>query len=887
MLKPNPSLVIDHNGTEFKKFYQGVLDYIDAGHFNADLIDSFLDTLEMQITSWLANPPLKPEHAIGAMRVILNGYLENQELYILRGKLSNLRGMIYKQGFFQIKPNLKQAEFCFKEAIAFGYQPAWENLGDLYFERASLNQMEVNNISIFNEAMIAYNNAGKNAKAKLVKNCYMALFKETLKLGNIDEAIANLNAIKKSLKGEKDNPDFKAVKSFVDSVPDLTKFKLSLEDAQRITAQSIISMTCPLARAVDTFLQVQNKLILDEENPIFDYYHARALYQFIKCLEKEKLLEEAGLYREQAKCLQQKIIDGHSYTDFMQPLVNFARGLGKEDDFNLFSQLPFSAKRYLTQSIKEGCYLAYSYLANIEQIDNPAASEALYKIGAETGDARCQISYFHRYIAYQLDHLTKDDIHAEINFCQQALNLLRKIIDNPFTLEENLEYFQFKYSEIEARLRENADYPKILTTTAWQEENEVDLNELLTLFEMYQTTHEKEYKVRLTILKKIETKATDLLTTDLPSTLKNKLEELVSKSGVAFEYINAAHYRVKLDRLAKQSLTHRTKHFTSFLKKRGRLAPQYYLEYIDPKHRKPELKQLWLASATTKNLFAWIKDNEEIKNLDKIEKVIYLSPDRLEQFQIIMHHDQAYYVASGKPVVEGKYLYAFSFTHELYIGEENNFQNQFEAFHHSSFFAGKPLLCAGEIIFKEGKAIHISNYSGHYIPSINVLYQTIISLRSKGYLDEDFTIGLVGCDIPTDCPFDLKKLTLTGFRLFYFGVNFLSLLKNKPTEKDEPEKFPEQSNDKKAKIEEGHEIILEIEQQIVNYLLAREKHEIKKQEVIKNALEYNHSFWSFTSYSIEINNSIRKVPYQIAQEYQLIVEAENTGDWLISSKHYN
>lgn len=54
-------------------------------------------------------------------------------------------------------------------------------------------------------------------------------------------------------------------------------------------------------------------------------------------------------------------------------------------------------------------------------------------------------------------------------------------------------------------------------------------------------------------------------------------------------------------------------------------------------------------------------------------------------------------------------------------------------FHHSSFMAGKPVRGAGEIqMDRSGKVLSISNSSGHYAPSEEILNRTISELKAMG-----------------------------------------------------------------------------------------------------------------------------------------------------------
>jgi hypothetical protein len=64
---------------------------------------------------------------------------------------------------------------------------------------------------------------------------------------------------------------------------------------------------------------------------------------------------------------------------------------------------------------------------------------------------------------------------------------------------------------------------------------------------------------------------------------------------------------------------------------------------------------------------------------------------------------------------------------------KGNFYLSFEAqkgkFHHSSFLAGQPVACAGEMIIFQGKILLINNQSGHYQPPPLALEQALDSLK--------------------------------------------------------------------------------------------------------------------------------------------------------------
>lgn len=61
-------------------------------------------------------------------------------------------------------------------------------------------------------------------------------------------------------------------------------------------------------------------------------------------------------------------------------------------------------------------------------------------------------------------------------------------------------------------------------------------------------------------------------------------------------------------------------------------------------------------------------------------------------------------------------------------------------FHHSSFVAGAPVACAGEIEVVKGLLIYLDNASGHYQPSHAQLTETCDHLRRSG-VDCQFMTG--------------------------------------------------------------------------------------------------------------------------------------------------
>lgn len=76
----------------------------------------------------------------------------------------------------------------------------------------------------------------------------------------------------------------------------------------------------------------------------------------------------------------------------------------------------------------------------------------------------------------------------------------------------------------------------------------------------------------------------------------------------------------------------------------------------------------------------------------------------------------------------GKAIFVIGRDGHMYIGSHD-----IGRFHHSSFFAGQPVLCAGEIITdSEGKLIEITDKSGHYNPKNPHLLNALSFLEKQG-----------------------------------------------------------------------------------------------------------------------------------------------------------
>jgi len=90
----------------------------------------------------------------------------------------------------------------------------------------------------------------------------------------------------------------------------------------------------------------------------------------------------------------------------------------------------------------------------------------------------------------------------------------------------------------------------------------------------------------------------------------------------------------------------------------------------------------------------------------------------------------------------GTAIYVMTTDGALYVGSHSVGE-----FHHSSFLAGAPVACAGEIRVRHGKLTYLSNKSGHYWPRPGHLLQCMEQLAKKG-VNYTYPVEYVGHDLP-------------------------------------------------------------------------------------------------------------------------------------------
>ena len=94
--------------------------------------------------------------------------------------------------------------------------------------------------------------------------------------------------------------------------------------------------------------------------------------------------------------------------------------------------------------------------------------------------------------------------------------------------------------------------------------------------------------------------------------------------------------------------------------------------------------------------------------------------------------------------------YVMSQGGDLYSGPHFTPREKQSARYHSSYFGGEPILCAGEVLIKEGVIYEINNSSGHYRPGANNVSLMLEMFMIQGVRLKDLKISAIGLPAPQD-----------------------------------------------------------------------------------------------------------------------------------------
>lgn len=123
---------------------------------------------------------------------------------------------------------------------------------------------------------------------------------------------------------------------------------------------------------------------------------------------------------------------------------------------------------------------------------------------------------------------------------------------------------------------------------------------------------------------------------------------------------------------------------------------------------------------------------------DHIRCIKSLTKDQVKKYQLISKNNNLYFKHNSFRADGEKSLnYVLSGQGEIFAHRAIK-----NVFHHSSFLAGEPVACAGEITIRDGKVVDINNRSGHYRPTAIHLLQTIITLHHMGVISPSCRVDL-------------------------------------------------------------------------------------------------------------------------------------------------
>jgi hypothetical protein len=156
-----------------------------------------------------------------------------------------------------------------------------------------------------------------------------------------------------------------------------------------------------------------------------------------------------------------------------------------------------------------------------------------------------------------------------------------------------------------------------------------------------------------------------------------------------------------------------------------KLGHSYRFERATSQHFASGTTNAWLNSGTNLGLNEWINTTQKWEKEDctgvvppEPDGVRYLTPMQREGYRITFRGGMAYDANGGvlhtgslvsSSAGRGWAIYVVGFDGQFYWGEHN-----VNIFHHSSFFAGAPVLAGGEIAINAGRVVGVTNKTGHY-----------------------------------------------------------------------------------------------------------------------------------------------------------------------------
>jgi hypothetical protein len=160
------------------------------------------------------------------------------------------------------------------------------------------------------------------------------------------------------------------------------------------------------------------------------------------------------------------------------------------------------------------------------------------------------------------------------------------------------------------------------------------------------------------------------------------------------------------------------------------ISEKYWVEIVDNGHRHRKniapYFDRWKSSDTKDDLNTWL---QSIQLPETFKKMQFLDERSRKEYE--MHVDQEGRVFTAKDgyltLSQKESLFVIGPDERWYVAKQEK-----RRFHHCSFFAGGAVKSAGQLIVEKGKIIAISNESGHYEPSKEMLDRALTSLQQQG-----------------------------------------------------------------------------------------------------------------------------------------------------------
>ncbi len=902
---------------DFRDFFQRLANQYCVYAKNLQSFEKLLVYLDQQVEEWLRNPPKNPEYALSVMRSLMEVSLPQGEqfehLNPLRAKLIYISGRIREKGFASIKQNQKNAKLDFVRATELGNLSAWDALGDITLRDALSKRPPVYNHAEFHDAVSHFSHAGNLSASKLL-GCFETMFHHAKNEANF---AVMFQALEWSLRLLEQHPELVNSGHRVFFNPELLhkelsnmrELQLAARDAVKISAKKVVVDGLNDINTLEKqYLRVRETLELpDTRNPINDYYYANILLQVAKLSQKPA--DEKNAMRTKANELLQRIKHeaenkqlaekDRKYPPFMRPLLLCAYGMGIRD--HRIEGTAQAAKNAFSNACAGGAVLAYYHLAciNLEEGTEQSLRIAneMMRIGARAKDPTAMVSYIIRMTIPELKRAEENhDLERLVSIAEEALKIIDEIRHHPHIVQDAVQPIIDAGPVIIEMLRRNTTHPKLFAIDQWTPHAPAT-DQLVALLNHYQQLPVADYHNQLATLHRMQQTCQQLHINP-----PDVVTEMQKQIKTAIYYVGRNQYYAKLRELCqppvnlpadasekeqrKARAKARLRHAALFMNERGHLQLPYYLEHLDPLHRKPEFRQAWLHSPDKKDFFTWLASFESYRP-DEFERIVYLRPDERDRYRLTLEGNQLCYAGTHEPVKPDTYLFVMDKIPNLFIASEVREIEGNKLFHHSTFLSGEPVLAAGEVTIENGKITKIANYSGHYQPGLAALLTAYAALYKTGMLSQEVRFAAIGVFVPKGVDIDVNNMTVKQVE------ELLALTVRMNKEDAETRKnnnnapFPQRPPAKVNAVNiprlsrgEKQRLLVGITLEIVEFINAKTEVHRKQDEIFHT--NYGMGFFAgkISGTTIQRGDAKATVPNTEANKYKELSAAQDDGDYV-------